>query len=71
MSGQDEETDYMPTFSEFSDPQLVALYDTVNPIAEYETFYVDLAAGLSASSIIDIGCGTGLLTCELATGWSA
>jgi SAM-dependent methyltransferase len=38
----------------------------VNPIAEYETFYLDLAAKLSASSIIDIGCGTGLLTCELA-----
>ena len=56
----------MTTFSEFSDPRLVAIYDTVNPIAGYETFYVDLAARLSASSIIDIGCGTGLLTCELA-----
>src|SRR5215204_6753872 len=49
-----------------STPRLVAIYDTVNPIAEYETFYLDLAAKLSASSIIDIGCGTGLLTCELA-----
>jgi hypothetical protein len=38
----------------------------MNPIAEYETFYLDLAAKLSASSIIDIACGTGLLTCELA-----
>jgi len=66
MSGQDEEADYVPAFSEFSDPRLVAVYDTLNPIVEYETFYVDLAAGLSASSIIDIGCGTGLLTCELA-----
>jgi SAM-dependent methyltransferase len=56
----------VPTLSEFSDPRLVAVYDTVNPIAEYETFYLDLAAKLSASSIIDIGCGTGLLTCELA-----
>ena len=66
MDDQDEEADDVPNFSEFYDPRLVAVYDTVNPIAEYETFYLDLAAKLSASSIIDIGCGTGLLTCELA-----
>ncbi len=56
----------MPTFSEFYDPRLVAIYNTVNPIAGYERFYLDLAAKLSASTIIDVGCGTGLLTCELA-----
>jgi SAM-dependent methyltransferase len=66
MNDLDEGADDAPIFSEFSDPRLVAVYDTVNPIAEYETFYLDLAAKLSASSIIDIGCGTGLLTCELA-----
>ena len=66
VNDQHEEADYVPTFSEFSDPRLVAIYDTVNPIAEYETFYLDLAEKLSASTIIDIGCGTGLLTCELA-----
>jgi ubiquinone/menaquinone biosynthesis C-methylase UbiE len=66
MNYQDEQSDNVPTFSEFSDPRLVKIYDTVNPIAEYETFYLDLAAKLSASSIIDIACGTGLLTCELA-----
>ncbi|MDQ3182095.1 MAG: class I SAM-dependent methyltransferase [Actinomycetota bacterium] len=66
MNDQDEEADEVPNFSEFSDPRLVAIYDTVNPIAEYETFYLDLAAKLSASTIVDIGCGTGLLTCELA-----
>ena len=66
MNGQDEGAGGVSTFSEFSDPRLVAIYDSVNPIAEYETFYLDLAARLSASSIIDIGCGTGLLTCELA-----
>ena len=58
--------DDVPNFNEFYAPRLVAVYDTVNPTAEYETFYLDLAAKLSASSIIDIGCGTGLLTCELA-----
>jgi SAM-dependent methyltransferase len=66
VNDQHEEADDVPTFSEFSDPRLVAIYDTVNPIAEYETFYLDLAAKLSASSIIDIGCGSGLLTCKLA-----
>ena len=66
MNDLDEGADDAPIFSEFSDPRLVAVYDTVNPIAEYETLYLDLAAKLSASSIIDIGCCTGLLTCELA-----
>ncbi len=66
INDQDDGVDSVPIFSEFSDPQLVAIYDTVNPIAEYETFYLELAARLSASSIIDIGCGTGLLSCALA-----
>ena len=66
MNYQDEVADDAPNLSEFYDPRLVAIYDTVNPISEYETFYLDLAARVLASSIIDIGCGTGLLTCELA-----
>jgi SAM-dependent methyltransferase len=54
--------------AEFSDPRLVAIYDTVNA---YEPntqprFYRDLAAELRARSIIDVGCGTGLITCDLA-----
>ncbi len=56
----------MGTFGEYGDPRLVAVYDTVNPFAAGTAFYIRLAAVLSASSIIDIGCGTGLLTCELA-----
>ncbi len=54
-----------PTYSEFYDSRLVTIYDTVCPIDEYKTFYLELAVKLSASSIIDIGCGTGLLTYEL------
>ncbi len=57
-------------YSEFSDPCLVAIYDTVNPIAEYRAFYIELAAKLAGarqvSFIVDIGCGSGQLTCELA-----
>jgi SAM-dependent methyltransferase len=57
-------------YSEFSDPRLVAIYDTVNPIGEYKAFYLELAAKLAGEratlSIIDLGCGSGQLTCELA-----
>ena len=56
----------MPTSDEFSDPRLVALYDVLNPFAVDTEFYLRLAAELRASSIVDIGCGTGLLACELA-----
>lgn len=57
-------------YSEFSDPRLVAIYDTVNPIGEYRAFYLELAAKLAGErgtlAIIDLGCGSGQLTCELA-----
>jgi SAM-dependent methyltransferase len=66
MNDHDEVTDDGPKFGEFYDPRLVEIYDTVNPIGEYESFYLDLAAKLSAATIVDIGCGTGLLICDLA-----
>ena len=66
MNDQVQEADDAQNLAEFYDPRLVAVYDSVNPIDEYEAFYLDLASKLSASSVIDIGCGTGLLTCELA-----
>lgn len=55
-----------PDYAEFYDPRLVAIYNTVCPLDGYEKFYVELARKISAKTIIDIGCGTGLLTCELA-----
>jgi SAM-dependent methyltransferase len=57
-----------PTIAEFTDPRLVAVYDTLNPYAA-ETqprFYAELAAETGAAAIVDLGCGTGLITCELA-----
>lgn len=56
----------MAPFEEFSDPRLVALYDLIDPVRTDTPFYVGLAAGLDVSSIIDVGCGTGVIACELA-----
>lgn len=53
-------------YTEFSDPRTVALYDTLNPFGKDSEFFCRLATELSAKTIIDLGCGTGLLTCELA-----
>lgn len=50
----------------YVDPRLVALYDTDNPRGADTDFYSDLANELNACTIIDLGCGTGLLTRELA-----
>lgn len=53
---------------EFTDPRLVAIYETVNPYAPATQphFYAQLAAEMGAVSIVDLGCGTGLITRDLA-----
>lgn len=58
----------MATIAEFTDARLVGIYDTMNPYsaAAQPGFYSQLAAELGATSIVDLGCGTGLITCELA-----
>jgi len=53
-------------FREFTDPRLAAVYDALGPDRADTDFYLDLAAEPAASSVVDIGCGTGLLACELA-----
>ena len=50
----------------YTDPQLVALYDINNPRGINTDFYVQLAEDIKAKTIFDLGCGTGLLTRELA-----
>ncbi|MCA9727736.1 MAG: class I SAM-dependent methyltransferase [Candidatus Eisenbacteria bacterium] len=52
----------------YVEPRLVALYDLENPRGPDTDFYLDLANEIDARSIIDLGCGTGLLTREFATG---
>jgi SAM-dependent methyltransferase len=50
----------------YVDPRLVELYDQANPRGADTDFYLQLAADLHAHTIVDLGCGTGLLTRELA-----
>jgi len=52
----------------YVDPRLVALCDSENPCGADTDFYLGLAAELDAHRILDLGCGTGLLTRDLATG---
>ena len=56
----------IPVSIQFTDSRLVAAYDVLNTLGDDSEFFCQLAAKLSASMIIDLGCGTGLLTCELA-----
>lgn len=48
------------------DPRLVALYDEDNPAGEDHDFYRALARRIGARHVVDLGCGTGLLTVALA-----
>lgn len=51
----------------YVDPRLVDLYDIENPRGIDTDFYLSLARDLNARTVLDLGCGTGLLTRELAT----
>lgn len=54
--------------AEFSDPRLVAIYETVNQydLGTHPDFCRELAMEIGARTIVDVGCGTGLVTRELA-----
>jgi SAM-dependent methyltransferase len=51
---------------EFTDPRLVAVYDSSGPHGVDFSFYRHLAATTAPESIVDIGCGTGQLSVALA-----
>lgn len=50
------------------DPRLAALYDDDNPDGPDHDHYRALASRIGATDIVDLGCGTGLLTVSLAIG---
>jgi SAM-dependent methyltransferase len=43
----------------YTDPRLASLYDAMNPWGPSDDFYLELIR--SARSVLDLGCGTGLL----------
>lgn len=54
------------TASEYEDSHLVAIYDEDNPDGEDHDFFRRLVVETHAQSIVDLGCGTGILTVTLA-----
>lgn len=50
----------------YEDPRLVSLYDADNPDGEDHDFFRALADEVGARTVVDLGCGTGLLTVTLA-----
>lgn len=58
--------DNEPISKQFSDPLLVSAYDALNAFGDDSDFWLAEVRRLSPRTIIDLGCGTGLLTIELA-----
>lgn len=54
------------TADPYGDEQLVELYDGDNPPGDDHAYYRALADEIGARKIVDLGCGTGLLTRALA-----
>src|SRR3954451_7596717 len=50
----------------FADPRLARLYDVLDDDRSDLDLYIGLADELKASSVLDVGCGTGTLACRLA-----
>jgi ubiquinone/menaquinone biosynthesis C-methylase UbiE len=51
-----------------ADSRLAELYDVVEDDRSDLDAYVAIVAELHASSVLDVGCGTGTLACRLALG---
>lgn len=53
-------------YAEFSNPKIAQVYDSFNALGDDEAFWLRTIDTLGVQRIIDLGCGTGLLTCALA-----
>lgn len=49
----------------YHDPQIAEMYDLLDPLSSDCQFYVALS-GQHSCAVLDLGCGTGTLCCELA-----
>ncbi len=49
----------------YTDPDLAVVYDAVNPPGADTAFYLEFAEP-APKAVLDMGCGTGWLACELA-----
>ncbi|QFG68065.1 class I SAM-dependent methyltransferase [Ornithinimicrobium pratense] len=50
----------------FSHPRVARVYDPLDPDRSDLDSYVDLVREFAATSVLDVGCGTGTLACRLA-----
>jgi ubiquinone/menaquinone biosynthesis C-methylase UbiE len=50
----------------FDEPRLADIYDDLDPVRSDLEAYVATAKELAARTVVDIGCGTGVLACLLA-----
>jgi SAM-dependent methyltransferase len=51
----------------FAEPRLAAIYDEIDSDRQDLDHYEAIIAHLGACSVLDIGCGTGVLCCRLAS----
>ncbi|WP_406047710.1 class I SAM-dependent methyltransferase [Kribbella sp. NBC_00889] len=55
------------TLDPYGDKELVELYDVDNPAGDDHDYFRRLADTIGATKVVDLGCGTGLLTRSLVT----
>ncbi len=65
MTKNSKQASKVLTLDHYHNQKLVEVYDTVNPIAADTRFYTNLVQELNPNKVVDVGCGTGLLTSQL------